>query len=105
MPLCCDLCAVHRSVRQFHLNEQFKIIEDTAINQIFNNFKNETIEKIEEIEKLKEKMKNNGKIVRENTKLKKSKKIKIFFFYIISYKFGAYIKRFWYTLLTNWHYL
>ena len=27
------------------------------------------------------------------------------YFLIISYKFGAYIKRFWYTLLTNWHYL
>ena len=43
----------------------------------------------------------NGKIVRENTKLKKSKKIVL----RISYKFGAYIKRFRYTLLTNWHYL
>ena len=30
--LCCDVCAVHRSVRQFLLNEQFKIIEDMAIN-------------------------------------------------------------------------
>ena len=31
----CDLYTVHRSVGQFHLNEQFIIIEDTAINKIF----------------------------------------------------------------------
>ena len=61
MPLCCDLCAVHRSVRQFHLNEQLKIIEDTAINQIFLNFKNETIDKIEEIDKF-------SKLKRKNEK-------------------------------------
>ena len=93
MPLCCDLCAVHRSVRQFHLNEQFNIIEDAAINQIFKNLKNETIEEIEKFNKLKRKMKNNGqikknedknekngKIQRKNTKLKKPKKLKIYIF-------------------------
>ena len=61
MPLCCDLCAVHRSVRQFHLNEQFKIIEDTAINQIFKNLKNETIDKIEEIDKFRKLKRKNEK--------------------------------------------
>ena len=63
--------------------------------------------------KLKTKMKKiekNEKIQRKNTKLKKSKKqkkknITFYIFLIISNKFGAYIKRFWYTLLTTWHYL
>ena len=32
---------------------------------------------------------------------KKFKKMKNFFFFIISYKFGAYIKGFWYTFLTT----
>ena len=72
MPLCCDLCAVHRSVRQFHLNEQFKIIEDTAINSIFKNLKTETIDKIKEIEKIEEKKKNNGKIFKNEDKNEKN---------------------------------
>ena len=55
------------------------------------------IKKMEKIEK-------NEKIQRKNTKLKKSKNLKTNIF-LISYKFGAYIKRFWYNLLTNWHYL
>ena len=29
-------------------------------------------------------------------------KLIFYIFLIISYKFGAYIKRFWYTFLTNW---
>ena len=49
MPLCCDLCAVHRSVRQFHLNEQFKIIEDTAINSIFKNLKIKQLKKLKKL--------------------------------------------------------
>ena len=32
VPLGCDFYTVHRSLGQFHLNEQFIIIEDTAIN-------------------------------------------------------------------------
>ena len=59
MPVCCDLCAVHRSVRQFHLNEQFKIIEGTAIKK-FKKFKK--FKKIEKIQKLMmTKMKKNGR--------------------------------------------
>ena len=46
---------------------------------------------------------------REKYKIEKIEKIEEHFFLniflIISYKFGAYIKIFWYTLLTNWHYM
>ena len=54
------------------------------------------------------KIEKNGQIYRKNTKQKKSKKLKEktnYIFLRISYKFGAYIKIFRYTLLTNWHYL
>ena len=34
-----------------------------------------------------------------------TKKWFVFILWIISYKFGAYLKRFWYTFLTTWYYL
>ena len=59
------------------------------------------------MKKLREKMKKMTKLREKNTKLKKSKKLKKTIFLniclIISYKFGAYIKIFRYTLLTTWH--
>ena len=36
VPIGCDFYTVHRSVGQFHLNEQLIIIEDTAIAYIFD---------------------------------------------------------------------
>ena len=36
VPLGCDLYKVHRSVGQFHLNEQFSIIEDRSSIRCLN---------------------------------------------------------------------
>ena len=59
----------------------------------------ERIGKIVKNDKIEEK---NGKI----DKIEKNEETKnIYIFWIISYKFGAYIKRFRYTFLTTWHYL
>ena len=56
------------------------------------------MEKIKKLIKMK-------KMKKKNEKIEKMKIIFCYIFLIISYKFGAYIKRFRYTLLTTWQYL
>ena len=79
--------------------KKLKKLKKLKIEKMKNNWtfkKNE--DKNEKMEKLWEK-------IQKWKNLKKWKQVFFYSFFIISYKFGAYIKIFWYTLITNWHYL